>query len=111
MITGEQAMTARKLVGWTRRRIAVRAGVSESTVGNFEAGRHRPADNRVLAIKFALERLGVEFLNSGPGVKLKAKVARAPSATNGERRKGHDLKGWLNHARGVIADAGLIDAR
>ena len=72
MITGEQVRAARKLLGWTLFQAAVKAKVSESTVGKFETGAHRPLDLRIDAIQRAFEAAGVEFVDSGSaGVKLK----------------------------------------
>lgn len=73
MITGDQVRAARRLLGWTLFEAAAKAKVSESTVGKFETGAHRPLDLRIIAIQRALEAAGVEFTPSGPaGVRLKA---------------------------------------
>jgi hypothetical protein len=75
MITGEQVRAARRLLGWTLFQAACKAKVSESTVGKFETGVHRPLDLRIIAIQRALESAGVEFTTAGQlGVRLK-KVA------------------------------------
>jgi transcriptional regulator with XRE-family HTH domain len=72
MITGEQVKAARRLLGWTLFQAAVKAKVSESTVGKFENGAHRPLDLRIVAIQRAFESAGVEFTSGGQaGVKLK----------------------------------------
>jgi transcriptional regulator with XRE-family HTH domain len=72
MITGEQVRVARRLLGWTLFQAAVKAKVSESTVGKFETGAHRPLDLRIVAIQRAFEAAGVEFTSGGQsGVKLK----------------------------------------
>jgi transcriptional regulator with XRE-family HTH domain len=72
MISGDQVRAARRLLGWTLFQAAVRAKVSESTVGKFETGAHRPLDLRIIAIQRAFEAAGVEFIPNGPaGVRLK----------------------------------------
>jgi transcriptional regulator with XRE-family HTH domain len=82
MITGDQVRAARRLLGWTLFQAAVRARVSESTVGKFETGAHRPLDLRIIAIQRALEAAGVEFTLSGPtGVKLKNASSDQPETS------------------------------
>lgn len=73
MIAGEQIKAARKLLGWTRSRLAARSGVSEGTVKTFEGGK-RPRERLVLKIRRALEHAGIEFTDEGP-----AAAARIPT--------------------------------
>jgi transcriptional regulator with XRE-family HTH domain len=76
MITGDQVRAARRLLGWTLFQAAVKAKVSESTVGKFETGAHRPLDLRIVAMQRAFEAAGVEFMLSGPlGVRLRNAVS------------------------------------
>jgi transcriptional regulator with XRE-family HTH domain len=78
MITGEQIRAARKLLGWSRDRLAPRAGLPINRLGNYELGRRILPLDEVEALKGALEAAGVEFTNGDePGVKLKATKARA----------------------------------
>jgi len=71
-IIGEQVMAARKLLRWTQLGLAMKAGVSETTVGRIETGDLPILEPMVVAIRAALELAGVEFTNSGrPGVLLK----------------------------------------
>ena len=79
MITGEQIREARKLLGWHRGMVALkaRAGVSGNTVGKAEGAfpGNPPTPEQLAAIQEALE---AEFTNGNePGVKLKAKGERA----------------------------------
>jgi transcriptional regulator with XRE-family HTH domain len=76
-IKREVCRAARGLLDWSQDQLATKAGVGNSTVRNFEAGRSIPTANNLAAIKRALETAGVEFFND-TGVKLKAKPA-APS--------------------------------
>jgi transcriptional regulator with XRE-family HTH domain len=78
MIAPAQSRGARGLLDWTQRRLATEAGVSLSTVKDFEAGRRTPIGNNLAALQRALESAGVEFTNGGkPGVQL----ARQPAAS------------------------------
>jgi transcriptional regulator with XRE-family HTH domain len=82
LITAAQIKAARKLLGWHRGMVALkaRAGVSGNTVGKAE-GAFRgmpPTPDQLDAIKEALEAAGIEFTEGDePGVKLKVAVTRA----------------------------------
>lgn len=72
MITPAQLRAARGLVDWTQQQLAARAGVSHSTVKDFEAGRRKPIRRNMEALTGALEAAGVAFTNGDePGVKLR----------------------------------------
>jgi transcriptional regulator with XRE-family HTH domain len=71
MITGGQSRAARALLKWSREDLATAAGVSASTVKNFEAER-----NTIQAVATSIERAlteaGIEFIrpdNGGDGVR------------------------------------------
>jgi transcriptional regulator with XRE-family HTH domain len=77
MITGEKIRAARKLLGWSRDRLAPRAGLPVNRLGAYELGRRILPLDEVEALKGALEAAGVEFTNGDePGVKLKATKAQ-----------------------------------
>jgi transcriptional regulator with XRE-family HTH domain len=81
MITPAHSRGARGILDWTQSRLAAEAGVSLSTVRDFEAGRRTPIGNNLGAIKRALESAGVEFTNGDkPGVQLARAGAPAASA-------------------------------
>jgi transcriptional regulator with XRE-family HTH domain len=79
-ITGDQVKAARKLVGWTRRDLATRAGLSETTVAVFEAGNRRPMKWVIEAIRVNLEKAGVEFTSEALGG-ARRKIDAAQGAT------------------------------
>ena len=70
----EQCRAARGLLNWTQEQLATLAGVSRSTIKDFECHRHtlhRASED--LLVK-ALEEAGVQLLSSeseGPGVRLR----------------------------------------
>ncbi|UFN51515.1 helix-turn-helix domain-containing protein [Roseomonas sp. OT10] len=69
-----QTRAARGLVDWSQGRLAEAAGVSLSTVKDFEAGRRQPVPATLSAIRAALEAAGVEFIaenGGGAGVRLR----------------------------------------
>lgn len=64
MITGSQLRAARALLDWTQDDLASTAGVTARTVRFFEAGTHRPYEQTVRQLRIALEKAGIEFLES-----------------------------------------------
>ena len=69
-----QSRGARGLVQWSQTQLAEKAGISLSTVADFEKGRRLPIPNNLAAIRKALENAGVKFIaagkSGGPGVRL-----------------------------------------
>ena len=72
----EQCRAARGLLNWTQEHLATSAGVSRSTIKDFECNRHAiHRATEVLLIK-ALEAGGVRLIpaeEEGPGVRLSSK--------------------------------------
>ncbi len=70
----EQCRAARGLLDWTQEQLAARAGVSRSTVRDFEQHRHvlhRTTENLLIA---TLHDAGVMLLppgENGPGVRIR----------------------------------------
>lgn len=76
MITAAQCAAARKLLIWTRPRLADAAGTSVNTVRNLELGLHELRPSSAAAITRALQRAGVIFFvdqHDGPSVRLPRK--------------------------------------
>ena len=75
MITGAQIRQARKLVGWSAKKLSGRAKLAASTIHRAECVDGEPSRNhgspQQLTIRTALERAGVEFTKGDePGVQL-----------------------------------------
>lgn len=77
MITKEQSAAARAMLGLSQVELGAKAGLSESTIRNFEKGRGKPPSDKALgAIRASLEKAGVEFIpenGGGAGVRLAKK--------------------------------------
>ncbi|RUW19901.1 helix-turn-helix transcriptional regulator [Mesorhizobium sp. M4B.F.Ca.ET.013.02.1.1] len=69
-----QSRGGRGLLAWSQGQLAKAAGVSLSTVRDFEAGRRNPIANNMAAIRAALEAAGVILIDEndqGAGVRLR----------------------------------------
>jgi len=70
----EQCVQARKLLGWTRHDLALRARCASQTVKNVEEGRSPGSVSTLRSLISALETAGVIFVEEngeGPGVRLR----------------------------------------
>lgn len=76
MITADQAVTARRLLGWSLLKLSSCCGVSDVTIDRFEKGKkNRPgAALNLDAIQRALEVGGIEFRQEQPNVRLSKPV-------------------------------------
>jgi transcriptional regulator with XRE-family HTH domain len=71
MLTPAQSRTARALLEWSQIELGARSNLSEGTIRDFEKGRRLPPPNSLVAIRYAFEDAGVEFINGvEPGVRL-----------------------------------------
>lgn len=81
MLAPEQSRAARGWLDWSQEQLAERAGVSLSTVRDFEKGRRTPIGNNLRAIRTAIESAGLVLLFSDDAA---AGVARgAPGYSSG----------------------------
>jgi transcriptional regulator with XRE-family HTH domain len=73
IMTPAQCRAARALIDISQDQLAGLAAVSVTTLRNFERGATVPVTNNMAALRGALERAGVEFIdqNGGPGVRLR----------------------------------------
>jgi ribosome-binding protein aMBF1 (putative translation factor) len=74
LITPEQVKAARKLLGWTRVRLAARANTGERAIRRYEDGLGIAATLYLAAVRAALESAGVIFVEEngeGPSVRLR----------------------------------------
>jgi transcriptional regulator with XRE-family HTH domain len=81
-LTPEQCRAARGLLDWTQEDLARRAGVSRSTVRDYEKGRHALHRASAAQIVLALETGGAMLISAdefGPGVRLLTVSAPAPA--------------------------------
>jgi len=75
-----QCRAARGLLDWSQGDLADRAGVSRSTVKDFETGRHALHQSTERLLTAAIEQGGVELLpagEAGAGVRIRAGRADA----------------------------------
>ena len=68
MITAKQCRAARAWLDMTQHELAVRAGVSISTIRDFETGQRQPIKNNLLAIETVFDQEGIYCLSNGSGL-------------------------------------------
>lgn len=79
MLSPEQSRAARAWLDWSQEQLAKRAGVSLSTVRDFEKGRRTPIGNNLAALERALAAAGVALVHNDAG--LPTGISLAKSAT------------------------------
>src|SRR3546814_3261452 len=67
----EQCRAARGLLNWTQEKLAVLAGVSRSTVRDFENGRHQLHRATAAVLVDTLEKAGIRLLSDQHEVGIK----------------------------------------
>lgn len=72
----EQCRAARAWLGWSQSELAAKAGVSTSTIRNYEVGKRLPHGNNLRAIRIAFEQAGMWFASDGSSMGIK-KIRRA----------------------------------
>jgi hypothetical protein len=81
ILTPEQSRAGRALVDMTQGSLATSAGIGISTVVDFERSRRVVSEDSIAAMRAALERAGVAFIDAnggGVGVRLAAKKRARP---------------------------------
>ena len=79
-ITPAQCRAARALLGWPKEWLTSESSVSTRAIAEFEKGARAPRQAKCDALRRALAKAGVEFLDDGQGVRLKP-----PKTTKGKR--------------------------
>lgn len=77
-MTPSQSRAARGLADWSQSDLARHSNLSESTVRDFEKGRRVPGPNNLAAMRAALEKAGIIFIEEngeGAGVRLRKQLA------------------------------------
>jgi predicted transcriptional regulator len=65
VVTGPQIRAARSLIGMHQAELCRRAGISRTTLHEFEAGKSDPSLSTVERLVRALEEAGVEMIDQG----------------------------------------------
>jgi hypothetical protein len=85
-ISADQIRQARKLLGWHRGDVAIRAwGITGNTVGKAEGAfpGSPPTPEQLQEIRVVLEAAGIEFTLGTPGVRLRPTSSRAGGPHSG----------------------------
>jgi DNA-binding XRE family transcriptional regulator len=80
-VTVPQLRAARSMLGWTRSRLALAAGVHRQSIGDIELGRVAPQGGTKQRLVAALEKGGVVFAENGM-VGIKADILEFSEATS-----------------------------
>jgi ribosome-binding protein aMBF1 (putative translation factor) len=75
MLTANQCRAARCWLGWSQADLSERAGVSLSTLRDFEGSKRTPIKNNLAAIQGAFEAEGIEFTFTESGEAVGIAVA------------------------------------
>ncbi len=65
-MTPEHSRAARALLNWSQVRLAVKCGLGDGTIRDFERGRRTLRPEKLAAIRQAFEAAGVVFTAAGP---------------------------------------------
>lgn len=88
MLKPFQIRGARAFLGWPAPRLASEAGVSESTVRDYETGRRAIRSDNLAAIEAALERAGIEFI--ADGIRMRGMNGHAVQFAQTDLHRGDD---------------------
>jgi transcriptional regulator with XRE-family HTH domain len=86
MITGAQIRQARELLGWTRYRLAPRAGMGHTLLSEVEKGIKTLDGDKAMRLRAVLEEAGIDFPADGgnAGVRLRMRNGAGVELTNGD---------------------------
>src|SRR5215216_747814 len=85
VITGQRIKAARELLGWTRYRLAPRAGIGHTLLRQFEAGARVPDEASAGRLRAALEEAGVIFTADGVKLGRNLRGGRVPKQLNADK--------------------------
>ena len=109
-LTPKHVRAARALLAWSQQDLAKAAGVATSTVADFERGQRTPVANNAQAIRQALEKEDITFLEGGavvgPIVSTFA-IAEKPGMPI-RWVTASDLSSWADRTAGVVSLPTLI---
>lgn len=74
-----QVRMARAALNWSLADLAEAAGVHRNTISNFETEKYAGSEEALAAIRAALEKAGIAFVEEnggGPGVRLRKKMRK-----------------------------------
>jgi transcriptional regulator with XRE-family HTH domain len=104
VITPAQCLEARKLLKWSRDRLAPRCGISAATLGEFENGRTGLHPAARAALRRLLAKAGIEFTDRGEaGVRLREREARLALRTGRTRGRVTSILDGLVRKRALIS--------
>lgn len=64
-LTADQIRAARALKNWSQADLAKKVDMATPSIGNIEAGKHKPSQQTQNAIREAFEEAGIEFIEGG----------------------------------------------
>ncbi len=78
-LTPAQCRGARAMLNWSQTTLAVTAGLGRQTVVDFERGARAPYESSLYAMRAALEKSGIVFIDAdqaGVGVRFRKRTSR-----------------------------------
>lgn len=103
-LTPKHVRAARALLAWSQQDLAKAASVATSTIADFERGQRTPVANNAQAIRQALEREGITFLEGGAVIGPVVPTLPIPERPGLPIRwvTAADLSSWADRTVGVV---------
>jgi transcriptional regulator with XRE-family HTH domain len=97
-----QCRAGRALLAWSQQELANKAGIATSTVADFERGRRTPVPQNAEAMRSALEKAGISFLEGGAviGPALPGLARRSKSGAPIRWVDATDIAQWAERRHG-----------